>query len=636
MKQTIDMSVIGQPGPAGQQARASAIAHAGGLQAALDSGLLPGLVSVSLSEGLVLGLLRQGVSKYLAIFGHGSTDLGEVLRVYTNAGVTRVFNFRNEVEMAHAGTALSWVYRETCAVVTSIGPGALQALVGSLAAISNGIGVYHIYGDETTHGEGYNMQQIPKPQQHLYGQMTALMGQSYVLHTPQALRDALRRGTQCVHHPVKAGPFYLLLPLNTQPQVIHELNLKALPERLKLPRSGVADDEAIAQAVELMRRYSRIVMKVGGGGRAFADKVRALAEASGAAVVLSPGSTGVLPDAHPQNMHVGGSKGSISGNHAMEHGELLLVVGSRAVCQADCSGVGYPKAQVVININADLADVAHYNATLALQGDIGAVIGQLLRALPAAGKPAEARQAWLDECAGMKAQWKHFLASRQSAPRLPDDAWQRPVLSQPVAIKVVCDFAKAHAAVKFFDAGDVQANGFQTVEDEQPFDTYTETGASYMGFAVCALIAAGLANQPRYGIAFTGDGSFMMNPQALISAVEHGAKGMIVVFDNRRMAAISSLQQAQYGIDFRTNDSVAVDYVQLASSVSGVKAVWGGDTLESLQAALNEAKAHDGLSLVHVPVYAGTAPEGGLGAYGSWNVGNWCTDVQYRYSHSDI
>jgi len=635
MNQMIEMPVIGQPGLAGQQARARAIAGAGGLQAALARGLLPQRVSVSLSEGLVLGLLRQGVSKYLAIFGHGSTDLGEVLRVYTEAGVTRVFNFRNEVEMAHAGTALAWVYRETCAVVTSIGPGALQALAGSLAAASNGVGLYHIYGDETTHGEGYNMQQVPKPQQHLFGQMTALMGQSYVLHTPEALRDALRRGTQCVHHPVKAGPFYLLLPLNTQPQVIHELNLAALPERLQLPRSSVADESVLAQAGALLRRHSRIVMKVGGGGRAFAMEVRALAEACGAAVVLSPGSTGVLPDAHPQNMHVGGSKGSISGNHAMEHGELLIVIGSRAVCQADCSGVGYPKAQAVININADLADVAHYNATLALPGDIGAVIAQLLRALPAQA-PSSERQTWLAECAGMKAQWKQFLAARQSAPRLIDEVWQRPVLSQPAAIKAVCDFAKAHAALKFFDAGDVQANGFQTVEDEQPFETYTETGASYMGFATCALIAAGMAEQPRYGIAFTGDGSFMMNPQALISAVEHGAKGMIVIFDNRRMAAISGLQQAQYGVDFRTNDGVAVDYVQLASSVAGIKALWGGESLASLQAALKEAKAHDGLSVVHVPVYAGTAPEGGLGAYGSWNVGNWCDDVQRRYSDSDI
>ncbi len=107
----MDVPTIRQPGPEGQKARAKAIASAGDLQTALDRGLLPKCLSVSLSEGLVLGLLKQGVRKYLAIFGHGSTDLAEVLRVYTEAGVTQVYNFRNEVEMAHAGTALAWVLR---------------------------------------------------------------------------------------------------------------------------------------------------------------------------------------------------------------------------------------------------------------------------------------------------------------------------------------------------------------------------------------------------------------------------------------------------------------------------------------------------------------------------------------------
>jgi 3D-(3,5/4)-trihydroxycyclohexane-1,2-dione acylhydrolase (decyclizing) len=145
------------------------------------------------------------------------------------------------------------------------------------------------------------------------------------------------------------------------------------------------------------------------------------------------------------------------------------------------------------------------------------------------------------------------------------------------------------------------------------------------------MVAAGLAANPAYPIAFTGDGSFMMNPQALIDAVEHGTKGMIVIFDNRRMAAISSLQHAQYGKDFRTNDSVAVDYVQLCSSVRGVKALWGGTTRAELEAALREAHQHEGLSVVHVPVYAGEDPVAGMGAYGSWNVGNWCEEVQARY-----
>jgi 3D-(3,5/4)-trihydroxycyclohexane-1,2-dione acylhydrolase (decyclizing) len=111
---------------------------------------------------------------------------------------------------------------------------------------------------------------------------------------------------------------------------------------------------------------------------------------------------------------------------------------------------------------------------------------------------------------------------------------------------------------------------------------------------------------------------------------------MIVIFDNRRMAAISSLQHAQYGIDFRTNDSVAVDYIQLANAVSGVKAFSVDNTLESLQNALKNAYAYDGLSVMHVPVYAGTDERGGLGAYGSWNVGNWCESVQDIYLSRNI
>lgn len=616
--------------------RARIIAQAGGLESAVASGALDTIIEVSLSEGLLLGLLKQGVRKYFAIFGHGSTDLGEALRVYEEEGVTRTINCRNEVEMAHAATALAWQYGETCAAVTSIGPGALQAMAGSLAAASNGVGVYHIYGDETTQGEGYNMQQIPKEQQGLFGQITALMGQSYVLHTPGALRDCLRRGTACVHHPFKAGPFYLMLPLNTQPQMT-EVNLATLPGRMDVPLMAPQSEAAFAEAVRRIAAAERPVIKAGGGTRGHDKAIRQLAERIGAVVVESPGSTGVLPDADAKNMHVGGSKGSISGNYAMENADLLIAIGTRAVCQADCSGVGYPNAEAVININGDLSDLTHYANTTGLPGDISAVTSLLLEAIAESNvvDPA-ARSDWLAACAQKKLEWADFKASRYAAPPQMDEVWDRPVLTQPAAIKIAADFAKARDAAKFFDAGDVQANGFQIVEDDRTGDTYTETGASYMGFSVSALLASAAADNPRYGIAFTGDGSFMMNPQILIDGVEHGAKGMIVLFDNRRMAAITGLQYAQYDNEFRTNDGVPVDYVQLASSVEGVKAVFAGYDADGLRAALEDAASHDGLSLVHVPVYAGTDEIGGMGAYGSWNVGNWVDDVQARYLKQKI
>jgi len=609
--------------------RARFIADAGSLARAVANGALTKIVDTTLAEALVLGLLKQGVSKYFAIFGHGSTELGNVLRIYEEEGVTRTLNCRNEVEMAHAATALRWQYGELGAVVTSIGPGALQAFAGSLAAASNGVGVYHIYGDETTFGEGYNMQQVPKQEQGLFGRMTALLGQSYVLHTPEALRDALRRGALCINHPYRAGPFFLLLPLNTQPARL-SINLATLPERPSLPKLAPAGDEEISRAVELIAGANRVAIKAGGGTRGCDEAVRRLAEAAGAAVVLSPGSTGILPDAHPQNMHVGGSKGSISGNYAMAEAEVLIVIGSRAVCQADCSGIGYKNARAVININGDLSDALHYNNTIALVGDIDVVCQRLASRLEEL-KVTVAKRRWLDACAGKKIEWCAYKKERFECPPLADDVWGRPVLTQAVAIKVVADFAKQIDAAKLFDAGDVQANGFQIVEDDRTGDTYTETGASYMGFAVSALLAGAHAAAPRYNVAFTGDGSFLMNPQILVDAVEHGVRGMIVIFDNRRMAAISGLQLAQYRADFRTYDSVAVDYVRLATAVRGVHAIHGGYDAIALRGALAQARAHDGLSVVHIPVYAGPDERAGLGAWGQWNVGNWCENVQAEW-----
>ena len=608
----------------------------GGLEEAVKTGALESPAALPLAEALVLGLMRQGVTKFLALFGHGSTSLAEVLRVYEAEGLVRTRQFRNEIEMSHAATALRWIYGEPSAVITSIGPGALQAMAGSLAAASNGVGVYYLFGDETTHGEGYNMQQVPKPEQGLFGRLTALMGRSYTLHTPQALREALRQGAATVFHPYKAGPFYLILPINTQEAEVR-LRIDALPSKPVYVPLQPADDAWVDTATDLIRRSTRAVIKVGGGGRRFAGPITRLAETIKAAVVLSPGSTGVLPDGHPQNMHVGGSKGSISGNFAMDQADLLIAVGTRAVCQSDCSGTGWPRVKKVINFNADLIDVQHYNQSLAVTGDIGACIGRLLAALePLKTEIGQNRSTWLDQCKAKKLEWTRFKERQFTLPPVYDEAWDRSLMTQPQAVKVACDFCKSVGALKLFDAGDVQANGFQIVEDDSPFDTCTDSGASYMGFAVSALLSGALADKGRYGVAFSGDGSLMMNPQILLDGIEHRVHGTILLLDNRRMAAISQLQLAQYGREHRTGDGVAVDYVKLASAFEGLLALHGGGGPEELRAALRRAHDHKGLSLIHVPVYHGPDPSGGMGAYGRWNVGNWCAEVQEIYSRTFI
>jgi 3D-(3,5/4)-trihydroxycyclohexane-1,2-dione acylhydrolase (decyclizing) len=202
-------------------------------------------------------------------------------------------------------------------------------------------------------------------------------------------------------------------------------------------------------------------------------------------------------------------------------------------------------------------------------------------------------------------------------------------MTQPAALKTACDFADKNGYTKLFDAGDVQANGFQITEDEHERQTFTDTGSSYMGFASSAVLVGAMSSVKP--MAFCGDGSFMMNPQILVDAVEHNARGIIIIFDNRRMAAISSLQEAQYGSEYKTADSVTVDYAAMAGSVQGVLGLFGGYSAEEFTCALEKAAGHPGLAVIHIPVYSGPDERGGMGVFGDWNVGNWCERVQKEH-----
>ncbi len=608
--------------------RAEAIAAAGSLDAAITSGGIAKRIEITLSEAIVLGLLRQNVENFIGIFGHGSTEIAEVLRVYEDTGLLKTYPVRHETEAVHAATALRWVTGEKTAVVTSIGPGALHALAGSLAPLSDGIGVWVLLGDETTEDEGLNMQQIPGREQDRFLRLFASMGATYKLHSPGALGTAMRRGLAATDHPYRAGPFFLLMPMNTQPQIIPEFNLEELPFNPP-PKLGAATDGSYEKAVKAILDARRVVVKIGGGGRDAGDELLDFLEMADAVAVTSPLVSGVIPFTHQRNMTVGGSKGTISGNYAMEEADLLVAVGTRFVCQSDCSRTGYPKVRQVVNINGDVDTAIHYGKTIAMIGDAQATLYKLNTVLKAKwGGRENSGSTWLQACLAKRREWDEFREARYHSPRLYDDVWKKEVLTQPAVIKTATDWARENEVVCFFDAGDVQANGFQIVEDDRLGRTFTETGASYMGFAASALLSTAMTRKPFYALALSGDGSFMMNPQILIDGVEHGAKGCCLLLDNRRMGAISGLQYAQYEAEYATADSVEVDYVALAESIKGVIAFDAGYSTDSLLDALKKAQAHDGLSLVYVRVYFGDDPLGGMGVFGRWNVGNWCEDAQ--------
>jgi 3D-(3,5/4)-trihydroxycyclohexane-1,2-dione acylhydrolase (decyclizing) len=66
----MDSQVDSEPSAA-RAARARQIAAAGGIDAALADGVLPRRANLTLSEAVVLGLLRQNLRTFLCVLGHG-------------------------------------------------------------------------------------------------------------------------------------------------------------------------------------------------------------------------------------------------------------------------------------------------------------------------------------------------------------------------------------------------------------------------------------------------------------------------------------------------------------------------------------------------------------------------------------
>ena len=637
------MPPVSDPPSVGTAERARALAAHDSLRKAIGAGATPATATLSLAELIVLGLIEQGVRTFVGVLGHGSTTLADVMATYETAGAVRFLAVRHETEAAHAATALRVATGQRAAVVTSIGPGALQAFAGSLTSALNHVGVWHIYGDATTEAEGPNMQDLPGSPQLGWQRLTSCIGASYSLHTPQAVTTALQRGAAVVDDPYRAGPFYLLLPLNVQPAMVADFNLLRLPAGGG-SRLGPADADRIAEAARILAASERVVVKVGAGARALAATLERFLDLADGVAVLSPNSVGALPYDHPRNMLVGGSKGSISGNHAMENGETLVALGARAVCQSDCSRTGYPNVTAVVNVNADAATAAHYNRTTPLVGDLERTLEALSAELihtasaggPDRGGSSDTPSPWLAGCRAARAEWDRKLEAWTSPALLEDPRWDRGVLTQAAALRIIEDWAAARGVFRWFDAGDVQATAFQVSRDQRPDASFTDGGASYMGFGASALLATALSPASPYSLSVVGDGSFLMNPQALIDGVVHGARGAIVVLDNRRMGAISALQEAQYGRAYATFDDAEIDFVRLAGSVEGVVAVRGGGSAEALVAALEKVFAHGGVGLVHVPVYYGPHPRGSISAFGRWNVGSWVSETQALRHRLDL
>lgn len=312
-------------------------------------------------------------------------------------------------------------------------------------------------------------------------------------------------------------------------------------------------------------------------------------------------------------------KGSISGNFASENATLVLNIGGRGVCQSDCSATLYASASEFININLNAVEALRYDG-IPLVGDARAVLRDLLAELP----QRQPNMNWLRGIAQARQQWAAYLQDYYDHPLVSGK------LTQPAVVKTVNDFINSSGGLKIYDASDVQAHGFQIARHLGPGTFFSETGNSAMGFAICASFGLGLIEGGCYPTAIIGDGSFLMQAQAIRDRVKHGARWTVVVLDNQAMGAIAGLQWAQNYEGFATSDPsgpVAVDFAALAES-TGAAGFRAAADLDSVADCLDGARRLNGPAVVDVKVAFGREKYTTLGAFGCWNVGPWSEAVE--------
>jgi 3D-(3,5/4)-trihydroxycyclohexane-1,2-dione acylhydrolase (decyclizing) len=450
----------------------------------------------------------------------------------------------------------------------------------------------------------------------------AVAKQAYTIIDPRNVYTILPEALALTRERASGGPVNIFLPMNLQ-AATHEFNLDLLSRRVNPSVAGArAPREQVLAAAAEIRRHRRITVRAGGGSRGAGEAIKALATLVGAAITTGPVAMDVVESSCPLNMGPAGSKGSIAGNFAAEQATLIINVGGRGVCQADSSGTLYAHAEAFININANALDAQRYHG-LPVTGDARAALEEIVDVLRH-GDPMPPDAEWIAELAAVRQQWQRYL----------DGFYRHPVidgrLTQPAAIKAIDETINARRELKIFDAGDVQAHGFQICRHLEPGTWLNESGNSCMGFGISAAFALGLVRDGKYPTAITGDGSVLMQPQALRDMVKHGSRCTVVVLDNQAMGAITSLQWAQRYEEAGTRDPVAlppVDFAALARSM-GCAAFTPEPSVDSLVDCLERARRHDGPALVDVKVHLGQEEGAALGAFGRWNVGPWSEGVQ--------
>ncbi len=564
------------------------------------------------------GVERRFFAGMLGIFGHGNiAGVGQALQQNLDFRYIPVRNEQAGVHLA-AGFAKTSNRLRTFACTSSIGPGATNMITGAAAATINRLPVLLLPGDI------FARRNVAPVLQQLESSATQDIGVNDCfkpvsrywdrIYRPEQLIAALPEAMRVLTSPSECGAVTLALPQDVQAEAF-DYPAGLFEKRVWLIRRPEPDAASFERAVAAIRA-SRRPLLIAGGGVLFSEASAALAafcQTTGIPVGETQAGKGSLAYDHPQCMGAIGATGTLAANRLARDADLIIGAGTRYSDFTTASTTAFqnPDARFV-NINTAEFD-AYKASAIPVVADARVTLERLTAALT--GYRVEADYA--ANISALKAQWENEVD------RLFHLGLQ-PLPAQSEVIGAIWE-ASGPRDILLSAAGSHPGDLHKLWRTRTPNGYHMEYGYSCMGYEIPAALGAKLADPSREVFVFLGDGTYLMNPCEIVTAVQEGIKIVIVLVDNHGFASIGglsqSLGQGGFGTTYRLRreksgqldgEYLPIDYAANARSL-GAHAIQVRGVTE-LKDALERAKTLTQTSVIVIE----TEREERVPGYESW------------------
>jgi acetolactate synthase-1/2/3 large subunit len=299
---------------------------------------------------------------------------------------------------------------------------------------------------------------------------------------------------------------------------------------------------ALAQAVDLLLNARRPLILAGHGvllAEAW-QELQELARELQIPIITSALGKGLMPEDDPLALGAAGAFGAYPANEAARSADVILALGCRfSDLHTSSWEPGYtysiPPTRL-IQVDIDPQEIGrNYPVVLGIVGDCKVVLQQLLEGI--AGQPGADLNAWQAEVEEAKAAWEEFIRLKRTSDK------------SPIQVERVFHEARkalpSNAAV-FIDAGNTGGWSVQQWQALEPYTHQVAGGMNAMGWAPAAPLGAKLADPSRPCVCVCGDGSFIMVPHVVATAVEYDLPVVWLVLNDYSWGAIKGLQGAYF------------------------------------------------------------------------------------------